>query len=77
MSEVVLQLIEKSGSAGLTEKELQTQTGKPRTVIRKILIRMRVKGLVYWSLSENKWRLVRYQREDEKEYNKRMEWSAG
>ena len=72
----VLELIEKSGSVGLSEKEIREETKLQINFIRRHLIRLREKGLIYHNYSEGRWRLIMYQREDEKDYNEKMRWCA-
>ena len=72
----ILNVIEKSGSVGLSVKEIHEETKLAQAYIKKILIKFRKKGLIYHNYSEGRWRLIMYQREDEKDYNEKMRWCA-
>jgi len=72
----ILKVIEKSGSVGLSVEEIHDEAKLPQAYIRKLLIKLREKGLIYHNYSEGRWRLIMYQREDEKDYNEKMRWCA-
>lgn len=72
----ILETIQKSGSLGLSIKEIHEETQLPQSYIKKFLIKLREKGLIYHNYSEGRWRLLMYQREDEKDYNEKMRWCA-
>ena len=73
---MVLQVIEKSGSVGLSEKEIKKETKLKLTDVKKFLIKLKVRGLIYKNYTERKWRLIMYKTKDEIDYNEKMRWCA-
>ena len=73
---MVLQVIEKSGSVGLSEKEIKEETKLKLTDVKKFLIKLKVRGLIYKNYTERKWRLIMYKTKDEIDYNEKMRWCA-
>ena len=70
----VLDLIEKSGSAGLFFEEIQEGSKIKTGKLKVILHRLMKEEKIYHYLTSNKWKLIGYKTRFQKES---MRWSAG
>ena len=77
MSLKVLQVLIDSGSVGLTETEIKEETKFKLTKIKIHLGKLRRQGKIYLNIAQAKWRLIKYQTKEEKDYNETMMWCAG
>lgn len=72
----ILEIIENSGSLGITFDEIKKETKLQKNFIKRHLTRLRERGLIYQNWSERKWRLIAYRRTDEIPDNEKMRWCA-
>jgi hypothetical protein len=77
MSLKLFQVIEKSGSVGLTETEIKEETRYTMTKIKMQLGKLRRGNKIYMNIVQAKWRLMKYQTKEERDYNETMMWCAG
>jgi len=77
MSLKVLQVLIESGSVGLTETEIKEETKFKITKIKRHLGKLRREGKIYFIIAQAKWRIMKYQTKEERDYNKTMMWCAG
>ncbi len=75
-AEEVLELITESESVGLKEAEIASKLTMRIPEVRNALRRLYSGKLIFRSLTENKWKLVKYRTSTE-EGSSGMEWSAG
>jgi len=73
----VYDILEKSGSIGLYESEIKYETKFTLTKIKILLGILRRTKQIYKNIPEERWRLLKYQTEEEKDYNERMKWGTG
>jgi len=74
--EKILELITKSESDGLRDSEIASELTMRIPEVRNALRRLYSGKLIFRSLTENKWKLVKYRTSTE-EGSGGMEWSAG
>ncbi|HII36574.1 MAG TPA: hypothetical protein HA319_06115 [Nitrosopumilaceae archaeon] len=72
--QLVYDLIEKSGSVGLTHQEIDKESKLHHDTRQKILYRLRDEGKIYFSVHVAKWKLLKHKSRFECES---MEWCAG
>jgi hypothetical protein len=70
----VYDVLEKSGSVGLYESEIKDETNFTVTRIKILLGKLRRAKKIYKNNSQQRWRLLKYRTEDEKDYSERMMW---
>ncbi len=76
-TEKILHEITERGYEGITERELTAELQLKVYQVRKIIRRLFERGLIFRSLSQNKWKLVKHRTDSEEDYNKKMEWKSG
>ncbi len=76
-TEKILHEITERAYEGITEQELTAEFELKVYQVRKIIRRLFERGLIFRSLAQNKWKLVKHRTDSEEDSNKKMAWKSG